>query len=172
MRPSPPSLPTHISVCHLILRTSLYLGMYFSSWKCEMFIFPDFGDRFKSKWEVSDINTITLLYYFRNGGFSRMEYLRWAERKGSALFDICSYLILCPCKGPSLISLVRPGHFPVTTPTAFLMQFLILGPACHSRFHLDQIQLIFLWSCSETYTSFSFCFIFKLLNVYFGICLT
>jgi len=168
---SPPSLPSHISVCHMVLRTSLYLGRYFSSWKYKMLIFPDFGDRVKRKWEMSYIHTTTLLYYSLNGGFSRMGYLRWAERKDAALFEIFSYLILFPCKGPSLIPQAWPCSCHCSPP--YFLQLLILVPACHSRFHLDQIQLIFLWSCSETYTSFFFLlFHFQSFNIYVGFCFT
>jgi len=120
----------------------------------------------------SEWHTIALLYYYQKGFFGGgMGYLRWEERKGAAFFEIFSYLILCPFKGPSLICQAWPCSCHYST--AFLMQFLILGPACHSRFHLDKIHLISLWSCSETYASFFFFYlIFKLLNVYVNFCLT
>ena len=119
----------------------------------------------------SEWHTITLLYYYQNVFFSGMGYLRWEERKGAALFEIRSYLILCPFKGPSLICQAWPCSCHYST--AFLMQFLILVPACHSWFNLHQIQLISLWSCSETYASFFFFFfIFKHLIVYVNFCLT
>jgi len=47
---SPPSLSLRIAVCHLVLRTSLYLWLYFCSWKLEGLEFPEFGEGLKVNW--------------------------------------------------------------------------------------------------------------------------
>lgn len=68
-----------------------------------------------------------------------------------------SYLILCPSKGSSLICLAWPCSCHCST--ASLVQLMIPGAACHTRFSLDQFQLIFQCCSSEAYTSFLFPFV-------------
>lgn len=53
---------------------------------------------------------------------------------GAASFEMFSYLILCPSKGPSLICPAWPPLPPLPCSTASLVQLMIPGAACHLDF--------------------------------------
>uniref|UniRef100_A0A8C9DJW0 Uncharacterized protein n=1 Tax=Prolemur simus TaxID=1328070 RepID=A0A8C9DJW0_PROSS len=62
-----------------------------------------------------------------------------------------SYLILCSNMGPSLMCLACLHVPPVPCSTAYLVQLMTPGVACHSSFHIYQFQFISLnATASET----------------------
>lgn len=59
---------------------------------------------------------------------------------GAALFEMFSYLILCPSKKPSLIFLAWPHAPLVACSTAYPVQLMTPGAACHSTFTLTNFS--------------------------------
>lgn len=87
-------------------------------------------------------------------GGRRVGVLRCAEQNGAALFEMFSYLILCPSQGSSLICLAWPCSCHCST--AYLVQLMIPGAACHSiSVHL---QGSCLWSLHVSSFLLLFCF--------------
>lgn len=59
---------------------------------------------------------------------------------GAALFEMFSYLILCPSTGPSLIRLAWPRVPTVPCSTAYLVQLMTPGAACYPAFTLTSFS--------------------------------
>lgn len=160
LRPPPPSLPSQMTVLHCVPWTSLAAWAVFLVWGVGERP-PNFPDwRLGEEWMGSEqwikLSSVLVPKWGLMEG-RRVRVLRWAEQNGAALFEMFSYLILCPSPGSSLICLAWPCSCHCST--AYLVQLMIPGAACHSvSVHL---QGSCLWSLYKFPFSF-FCFLLLL----------
>lgn len=148
----PPSWPSQMTVLHSVRWTFLAAGAGFLLLERPP-KFPGFGGWHRSGGEVSvssDLSSVVPKWGLMEG--RRVGVLRWAEQNGAALFEMFSYLILYPSKGSSLIRLAWPCSCHCST--AYPVQLMISGAACHASFSPDRFQFTFQCPVSEAYTSF------------------
>jgi len=157
---SPYSLLSLTAVCHLALRTSLYLGLYFCSWKLESldFLTLEAGLKVNGKW----VTYIPQLFYFSPsmGDIRGWDY--WGEQKGKVLLYLkCFLTSFCvPVKiQPYLSGLAMFLSLLTCLSLAALNSNSCFPLYVSSWPDLVHFSVFLLWNVHKF---FFFCFIFKL----------